>query len=45
MSVTKLTQTLTEFGWLEPVAAWRRDQKKWRVIRGPSDRATVRPDT
>jgi hypothetical protein len=40
-----LIETLTEYGWLVPVEAWRRDQKKWRVVRGPSkdiqNRATV----
>jgi hypothetical protein len=39
MDATKLTQTLSEFGWLIPVEAWRRDQKKWRVIREPSKQA------
>jgi hypothetical protein len=34
-----LTGVLTQFGWLAPVQAWRRDQKKWRVIRGPSKEA------
>jgi hypothetical protein len=37
--VMNLTQTLTEFGWLIPVEAWRRDQKKWRVVREPSKEA------
>jgi hypothetical protein len=34
---TKLTNTLVEHGWLVPVEAWRRDQKKWRVVRGPGN--------
>jgi hypothetical protein len=34
-----LTKVLTEFGWLTPVEAWRRDQKKWRVVREPSKEA------
>jgi hypothetical protein len=38
--VMNLTQTLTEFGWLIPVEAWRRDQKKWRIVREPSKEAT-----
>jgi hypothetical protein len=31
-----LIETLTAYGWLVPIEAWRRDQKKWRVVRGPS---------
>jgi hypothetical protein len=38
--VMNLTQTLTEFGWLIPVEAWRRDMKKWRIVREPSKEAT-----
>lgn len=34
-----LTGVLTEYGWLEPIAARRRDQKKWRVVREPSKEA------
>jgi hypothetical protein len=34
-----LIGALTEYGWLTPVRAWRRDQKKWRVVRGPSKEA------
>ena len=37
--VMNLTQALTEFGWLVPVQAWRRDMKKWRVVREPSKEA------
>jgi hypothetical protein len=37
--VMNLTQTLTEFGWLVPVPARRRDMKKWRVVREPSKEA------
>jgi hypothetical protein len=33
MSVAK---TLTEYGWLAPIKAHRRDRKLWRVIREPS---------
>jgi len=32
-----LTKTLVEFGWLVPTKARRRDQKKFRVVRGPVD--------
>jgi len=32
---TRLTKTLVEYGWLVPVKAWRRDVKKWRIIREP----------
>lgn len=39
--VMNLTKTLVQFGWLEPIAAWRRDQKKWRVIREPSKSTQV----
>jgi hypothetical protein len=34
--VMNLTKVLTEFGWLIPLEAWRRDMKKWRVVREPS---------
>jgi hypothetical protein len=37
--IVSLTKTLTEYGWLVPVRAWRRDMKKWRVIREPSKEA------
>ena len=42
--IINLTKTLTEFGWLIPTTAWRRDMKKWRIIREPSshDCATAR---
>jgi hypothetical protein len=30
-----LTKTLTDYGWLTPEAAWRRDMQKWRVVREP----------
>ena len=40
MDVTNLTKTLVEFGWLEPVTAWRRDMKKWRIVREPSKAPT-----
>jgi hypothetical protein len=36
MDAMNLTKTLTEFGWLVPTKAWRRDMKKWRVVREPS---------
>ena len=36
MDRANLIGTLTEYGWLVPVQAWRRDMKKWRVIREPS---------
>jgi hypothetical protein len=36
-----LTRKLTEFGWLVPAAAWRRDQKKWQIIREPSKSTQV----
>jgi hypothetical protein len=39
--VMNLTKTLVQFGWLEPIAAWRRDQKKWRIIREPSKSTQV----
>jgi hypothetical protein len=29
----RLAEVLTQFGWLEPIAAWRRDQRKWKVVR------------
>ena len=34
-----LIRTLAEYGWLVPVRAWRRDMKKWRVVREPSKEA------
>ena len=37
--IVSLTKTLTEYGWLVPVQAWRRDMKKWRVVREPSKEA------
>jgi hypothetical protein len=39
--IINLTRTLTEYGWLVPAAAWRRDMKKWRVVRKPEDRASA----
>ena len=30
-----LTEVLTQFGWLVPVKTWRRDQKKWLIVREP----------
>ena len=30
------TKTLAQYGWLVPVRAWRRDMKKWRIVREPS---------
>jgi hypothetical protein len=33
--VLRLTEVLTRFGWLVPAEAWRRDMKKWRVVREP----------
>jgi hypothetical protein len=36
MDVMSLTKILVEYGWLIPVRAWRRDMKKWRVVRQPS---------
>ena len=36
----QLAETLTQFGWFEPHPAWRRDQKKWRVIRQVVDLPT-----
>ena len=35
MDRVNLTKTLTEFGWLVPIEAWRRDMRKWRIVRGP----------
>jgi hypothetical protein len=35
LNATSLTKTLTEFGWLIPVAAWRRDRKTWKIVREP----------
>ena len=35
MSKISLTKTLVEYGWLVPVKAWRRDMKKWRIVREP----------
>lgn len=37
--IMSLTKTLTECGWLIPIKGWRRDMKKWRVIREPSKEA------
>jgi hypothetical protein len=37
----RLTKTLVECGWLAPVEAWRRDMKKWRIIREPSKSTQV----
>ena len=34
--VMSLTKTLVQYGWLIPVRAWRRDMKKWRIVREPS---------
>jgi hypothetical protein len=36
MSRASLTETLAQYGWLVPTKAWRRDMKKWRVVREPS---------
>jgi hypothetical protein len=36
-----LITKLAEFGWLVPAAAWRRDQKKWQIIREPSKSTQV----
>jgi hypothetical protein len=30
-----LMKTLVEYGWLIPAEAWRRDMKKWRIVRHP----------
>jgi len=37
--IINLTKTLTEFGWLVPTTAWRRDMKKWKIVREPGNRA------
>jgi hypothetical protein len=29
------TKMLVQYGWLVPVRAWRRDMKKWRIVREP----------
>ena len=34
--ILSLTKTLTEYGWLTPTKAWRRDMTKWRVVREPN---------
>jgi hypothetical protein len=34
--ILNLTKTLTEYGWLTPTKAWRRDMTKWLVVREPS---------
>jgi hypothetical protein len=31
-----LTKKLSEYGWLTPVAAWRRDQIRWKIVREPT---------
>jgi hypothetical protein len=31
-----LTKTLTEFGWLIPLKAHRRDRQIWRIVREPN---------
>jgi hypothetical protein len=36
--VVSLTEILVQYGWLAPTKAWRRDMKKWRVIREPGKR-------
>src|SRR5262245_38702175 len=36
--ILSLTKTLTECGWLTPVKAWRRDMKRWRIMREPNNR-------
>ena len=36
MSTISLTKTVAEYGWLIPVKAWRRDMKKWKIVREPS---------
>jgi hypothetical protein len=33
--IMSLTKTLVQDGWLTPVRAWRRDMKKWRIVREP----------
>ena len=33
--IMNLTRTLVQYGWLVPVRAWRRDMKKWRIVREP----------
>ena len=34
-NIMSLTKTLVQYGWLIPVRAWRRDMKKWRIVREP----------
>src|SRR4051794_8035852 len=33
--IMSLTNTLAQYGWLTPVPAWRRDMKKWQIVREP----------
>ena len=33
--IMSLTKALVQYGWLIPVRAWRRDMKKWRIVREP----------
>jgi hypothetical protein len=37
--ILNLTKTLVEYGWLTPTKAWRRDMKKWKIVREPNNRA------
>lgn len=40
MDAVRLTQVLTEFGWLKPAKAHRRDMQKWTIVREPSKALT-----
>jgi hypothetical protein len=36
VDAVRLTQTLTEYGWLTPAPARRRDMRKWTIVREPN---------
>jgi hypothetical protein len=36
VDAVRLTQALTEFGWLKPAPVHRRDMRRWTIVREPS---------
>jgi hypothetical protein len=43
--IMSLTKTLVQYGWLIPVRAWRRDMKKWRIVREPGQKISAQTAT
>ena len=42
LNATSLTKALTEYGWLIPIKAWRRDRKTWKIVREPRQGAPMK---